>query len=79
MIEAAQHAATVRSVIFIIGFLAIAVTGELLESRTRLYRCAALFGIVLIAAAAVQLTAPPTQTKAALGATDTPGGVERNA
>ena len=71
MSEAAQHAATVHSLIFIAGFLAIAVVGELLESRTTLHRCAALLGIVLIAAVAIRLTTPTTQPGIALGGTQT--------
>jgi hypothetical protein len=69
--DAAQHAATLNSMIFIAGFLAIVVVGELLESRTTLQRCAALFGIVLIAAVAVRLTTPTTRARIALGGTQT--------
>ena len=58
MSDAAQHAATINSVIFILGFLAIVVTGELLDTRTALHRCGALLGIVLVAAAAVWLATP---------------------
>lgn len=65
MSDAAQHAATVNSVIFILGFLAIAVTGELLDSRTALQRCGALFGIVLVAAAVIWLATPSTVMAAA--------------
>ena len=65
MTDAAQHAATINSVIFIIGFLAIVVTGELLDTRTALHRCGALFGIVLVAAVAIWLTTPTTAIAAA--------------
>jgi hypothetical protein len=71
--EVAQHVATIRSIIFIIGFLAIAVTGELLESRTTLQRCAALFGIVLLSAVAVILTTPPMPTMTAAESTRSVG------
>ena len=69
MSEAAQHAATVHSMIFVVGFLAIVVAGELLETRTTLHRCATLLGIVLIAAIAMQLATPAEQTGIALGGT----------
>jgi hypothetical protein len=65
MTDAVQHAATINSVIFILGFLAIVVTGELLETRTALHRCGALFGIVLVAAAAIWLATPSTLIAAA--------------
>ena len=65
MSDAVQHAATINSVIFILGFLAIVITGELLETRTALHRCGALFGIVLVAAAAIWLATPSTLMAAA--------------
>jgi hypothetical protein len=65
--DAVQHAANLNSIIFIAGFLAIVVVGELLESRTTLHRCAALFGIVLIAAVAVGLTTPTPRPEIAPG------------
>ena len=67
--EAGQHAATINSMIFIFAFLAIVVTGELLEAHTRLYRCAVLMGIVAIAAAAMRPTTPAAQTADARGST----------
>ena len=63
-----MDAPTFNSIIFLLGFVAIVVTGELLESRTRLQRCAALLGIVMIAAAAVRPT-PPAHTRVALAGT----------
>lgn len=66
-----MDAATLNSIILIIGFVAIVVTGELLESRTRLQRCAALLGIVMIAAAAVRHSTPPAHAAATLGETQT--------
>jgi len=68
-----MDAATLNSIIFLMGFVAIVVTGELLESCTRLRRCAALLGIVVIAAAAVSHTPPPAHAAVALG--DTQRGV----
>jgi hypothetical protein len=64
-----MDAATLNSIIFIVAFVAIVVAGELLESHTRLQRCAALLGIVVIAAAAVRPATPPAKAALALGDT----------
>ena len=66
-----MDAATLNAIIFIMGFLAIVITGELLEAYTRQQRCTALLGIVMIAAAAMRPAAPTSHSPVAVADTQT--------